>query len=247
MNESNARVLQPWRRLYPLTVWQYNSRVRQLNDYIVAILRRRRDQHEAGERGVKGGDILDRVISAVLVRRAGHYRYHTAAQRGCSVAGRLAGAVPGRAGPPLPLLQERGEPWDASVETQLCFEVKTFLLAGHETSAAMLCWSVYELSRAPACLAAVRKEAQAVYGKGKGDEATPSREQVRRPRRPCALSVAAPCSHPACLSVARPCTSGHGPGCRLPWLPSRRGPPTPAAHPPAPPCPAPRWKAWSTR
>jgi cytochrome P450 len=27
--------------------------------------------------------------------------------------------------------------------------MKTFLLAGHETSAAMLMWSVYELSRHP--------------------------------------------------------------------------------------------------
>jgi len=34
-------------------------------------------------------------------------------------------------------------------ETQVCYELKTFLLAGHETSAAMLTWSTYELSLNP--------------------------------------------------------------------------------------------------
>ena len=30
MEESNKRVLAPWRQLYPLQAWQYNSRVRQV-------------------------------------------------------------------------------------------------------------------------------------------------------------------------------------------------------------------------
>lgn len=42
--------------------------------------------------------------------------------------------------------QESGAKWDAALETQLCYEVKTFLLAGHETSAAMLTWSTLELA-----------------------------------------------------------------------------------------------------
>lgn len=45
--------------------------------------------------------------------------------------------------------------WDAALETQLCYEVKTFLLAGHETSAAMLTWSTFELSTAPEARAQV--------------------------------------------------------------------------------------------
>jgi cytochrome P450 len=49
----------------------------------------------------------------------------------------------------LPTLQAAGTKWSSAIETQLCYEMKTFLLAGHETSAAMLMWSVYELSRHP--------------------------------------------------------------------------------------------------
>lgn len=57
-------------------------------------------------------------------------------------------------GPRTP--QESGEPWTAASEVQLCYEVKTFLLAGHETSSAMLCWSFYELSQNQAALQKVR-------------------------------------------------------------------------------------------
>ena len=55
----------------------------------------------------------------------------------------------------LLLLQASGQKWDSRIETQLCYELKTFLLAGHETSAAMLMWSVYELSRNPEARAKV--------------------------------------------------------------------------------------------
>lgn len=52
--------------------------------------------------------------------------------------------------------QESGEKWTAASEVQLCYEIKTFLLAGHETSAAMLCWSLFELSQSPEALQKVR-------------------------------------------------------------------------------------------
>lgn len=49
-------------------------------------------------------------------------------------------------------MQDRGERITPTVEEQLCFEIKTILLAGHETSAAMLTWSLLELTRHPDCL-----------------------------------------------------------------------------------------------
>lgn len=72
-------------------------------------------------------------------------------------------------------IEESGEPWTPQLETQLCYEVKTFLLAGHETSAAMLTWSVYELAKEPAYLAKVKAEADQVFGQ---QEAEPSRRDV---------------------------------------------------------------------
>lgn len=49
-------------------------------------------------------------------------------------------------------MQDRGEKLSPSVEEQLCFEMKTILLAGHETSAAMLTWTLLELTRNPDCM-----------------------------------------------------------------------------------------------
>lgn len=48
------------------------------------------------------------------------------------------------------------------MEEQLCFEIKTILLAGHETSAAMLTWTLLELTRNPECLQKVVSFAQSV-------------------------------------------------------------------------------------
>ena len=48
---------------------------------------------------------------------------------------------------------------------QLRDQIKSFLLAGHETSAAMLTWTVYQLALNPACHARVLEE----FGRGVDD------------------------------------------------------------------------------
>ncbi len=108
MEESNRRVLQPWRYLYPLTVWRYNQRVKQLDTFIKGVIReRRRERSRAGD-AYASKDILDKILDSV---------------------------------------DKEGVVWNAAAETQLCYEMKTFLLAGHETSAAMLTWTVFELAK----------------------------------------------------------------------------------------------------
>ena len=53
------------------------------------------------------------------------------------------------------ILQGTLENCDRATTMQLCYEFKTFLLAGHETSAAMLTWTLFELSRSPEKLSRV--------------------------------------------------------------------------------------------
>ena len=90
-------------------------------------------------------------------------------KRQARVAG-AAGADVDRRPPPDDILErvldqvEKSE-YGPSVETQLCYEIKTFLLAGHETSAAMLTWTMYELSRDEDATRRVVSEAERVFGK----------------------------------------------------------------------------------
>jgi cytochrome P450 len=58
--------------------------------------------------------------------------------------------------------------WGDAACRQICDEVKTFILAGHETSASMLTWALYELSLSHNAdsLKRVRAEAEEVYGSG---------------------------------------------------------------------------------
>lgn len=149
MEESNKRVLAPWRYLYPVTAMQYNARVKKLNNYIIGIIRERRSARmleksksmDSNETNNSPRDILDRILASV---------------------------------------EERGEKWSPATEVQLCYEIKTFLLAGHETSAAMLTWTFYELSRQSKALKMVQEEADVALGKVSvhGDHPAPKRESV---------------------------------------------------------------------
>nr|QKY15332.1 cytochrome P450 (CYP746A1) [Polytomella parva] len=93
---------------------------------------------------------------------------------------RISGAKSARPRPDIldgifDAIQENNEEWTPALETQLCYEVKTFLLAGHETSATMLTWSTYELARRGDVLERIQAEAKDVFGP---NNITPSRRQV---------------------------------------------------------------------
>lgn len=68
--------------------------------------------------------------------------------------------------------------WGPAAIKQVCEEVKTFILAGHETSASMLAWSLYELTKNPHCLERVRAEAHAVFGNGRSLTDIPARGEL---------------------------------------------------------------------
>ena len=70
--------------------------------------------------------------------------------------------------------------WNTATITQLRDELKTFILAGHETSAAMLTWATYELSHDAEIAEIVRHESDGVFRHvGAGSAANQGKEQVR--------------------------------------------------------------------
>ncbi|MEW5302059.1 MAG: hypothetical protein WDW36_004869 [Sanguina aurantia] len=75
----------------------------------------------------------------------------------------------------LESIETAGGKWDTALEIQLCYDIKTFLLAGHETSAAMLSWSLYEMTQSESITQQVHQEADQVFGEA---ESEPSRRAV---------------------------------------------------------------------
>lgn len=53
--------------------------------------------------------------------------------------------------------------WSKEVVRQLRDEVKTFILAGHETSSMMLTWALYQLTQNPECMKKAKAEADMVF------------------------------------------------------------------------------------
>lgn len=172
MEEANARVLRPHRKYVPTPSWfAFRARMAALNGYLVGLIRDRwRARLEDGDRPEKvaAGSAAD-AAAAVVAGNGGKNKggNKAAANGNGSTNGHSAPAPRRRADildRVLAAIESSGARWSAAIETQLCYELKTFLLAGHETSAAMLTWSTFELARNPAALAKVRAEAKRVFG-----------------------------------------------------------------------------------
>ena len=93
------------------------------------------------------------------------------------------------------LIDLRGEEVD---NTQMRDDLITLLIAGHETTAAVLTWLVYALSQHPECLKVVQKEIDEVVG-----DRYPTIEdikvmpEVRQPAPKCPGSQQPPPARPA--------------------------------------------------
>ena len=55
------------------------------------------------------------------------------------------------------------EPWTPATATLVSDEIKTMLFAGHDTSSAMLTWTLHSLTRHPDCLARLRDAADEAF------------------------------------------------------------------------------------
>ena len=153
MEEANLRSLRPWREFIPNAQWfRHRRRIADLDAYIVGVLRKRwSERYPHAKLAATNGDGAGGAKTSLPVR---------------DTIDRIMDDV-----------AFMGGKWNAVVEKQLCYEVKTFMLAGHETSAAMLAWSLYELTQNPACLAKVREEADRVFPT---DDAVPTKDEVEK-------------------------------------------------------------------
>lgn len=61
------------------------------------------------------------------------------------------------------LVSFEGEPWSDTTARQIADEVKTMLFAGHDTSSAMLTWTLHALTQHPLCLARLRTAADEAF------------------------------------------------------------------------------------
>eukprot|EP00055_Hartaetosiga_balthica_P014591 m.80731 g.80731 ORF g.80731 m.80731 type:complete len:553 (+) comp8633_c0_seq1:75-1733(+) len=66
--------------------------------------------------------------------------------------------------------------WSESIVLQLRDEVKTFILAGHETSASMMTWIMFQLSTNPDVKKKLLDETSHILGTGRGSGSTPAEQ-----------------------------------------------------------------------
>jgi cytochrome P450 len=80
----------------------------------------------------------------------------------------------------LDLCMSQLETCDDAMVRQLIDDTKTMLLAGHETSAALLTWATLELMANPDVMAEVRAEGRAIFGAHIAAGTVPTMDDVRR-------------------------------------------------------------------
>lgn len=139
VDECNKRVWHPYRNvcfLFPFW-WRHLYRVHQLNSYVSNLIQTRWRERQASS---SGGDDEQHKKNDILDLVLDAYEKD-------SPAAATSSSMPRRA------------------VHQIRDEFKTFMLAGHETSASMMTWALYELMGNESLMNQVKEEGQAVFGK----------------------------------------------------------------------------------
>jgi len=146
VTEGNERVWQPYRMYLPSPSWfKFRNDVYKLNSYIEQLIHKR-----WGERQKRGDSHV--VTNSGSSQPAANEKLIQNDSRADDILDITLGALP------------LGVPLTGEILRQARDEVKTFILAGHETSASMLTWALYEICQNPVLLQRVREEAAAVFG-----------------------------------------------------------------------------------
>jgi cytochrome P450 len=131
VEECNQRVWHPYRSYMPIlpSFYRYHTNVYRLNAYVSSLIRKRwtlrcneRHQKQTNHRRI---DILDKILQVYETNNIDH------AHDAVSITTTTSPTT-------MKMLPE-------SIVRQVRDELKTFMLAGHETSAALMTWTMYEL------------------------------------------------------------------------------------------------------
>jgi cytochrome P450 len=166
VDEANKRTWQPWRWLLPNS--HYSTAVRQLNEFVTRIIEQRWKDRATRFRLARSGmlqlDILDRLLFAMF---AANTQAATASssldQTSEDASNATEGADDTSLGFDISEAEAAAQQCPAWATSQLRDEIKTFLLAGHETSSLMLTWALYEITQHPEVEARVYAEACNVF------------------------------------------------------------------------------------
>eukprot|EP00752_Nemacystus_decipiens_P007756 g6931.t1 len=166
--EGHKRTWNPLRRFCPLLPawWAHIKNQRILNDYVTGIVRARWDviQKERTRTGAATSPTTGSGSSANGVHGDG---LSTAGERKRDILDKVLDSL----GP--------GE-WGTATVMQIRDEMKTFVLAGHETSGSMLNWSLLELMKNNDLMGKVLEESRQVFGPNASlDGPLPSAEELR--------------------------------------------------------------------
>jgi cytochrome P450 len=162
LDELNHRVFQPYRAFFPTVEKEHRRKVNELNEIVFQMIRTRRAEKKTNK-GVEN-DVNSKkstlTYSSTSTSTSTSVIENTGEGNGISLSGK---AVFEGGTDMLDMLIESGG--SSISDDQIVHELKTQLLAGHETSSMMLTWATHLLATHPKQLALAVEEVDRVLGK----------------------------------------------------------------------------------